>query len=160
MLDCVKSIGVAFIVPVAGDSVISLLYQHVFSSYILHYFDLFYISLMSGIKVNTIYAMNIIAAFLTQLRSFIFTRVCYTLRVLIHLYPCMLHTTRTHSSLPVHVTHYAYSFIFTRVCYTLRVLIHLYPIKNYRGLSPNYRGQRWAYVHFIGGAAIYPIIYP
>ena len=36
----------------------------------------------------------------------------------------------------------------------------LNPIKNYRGLSPNYRGQRWAYVHFIGGAANYPIIYP
>ena len=35
-----------------------------------------------------------------------------------------------------------------------------YPIKNYRGLSPNYRGERWAYVHFIGGAANYPIIYP
>ena len=35
-----------------------------------------------------------------------------------------------------------------------------YPIKNYRGLSPNYRGKRWAYVHFIGGAANYPIIYP
>ena len=35
-----------------------------------------------------------------------------------------------------------------------------YPIKNYRGLSPNYREKRWAYVHFIGGAANYPIIYP
>ena len=35
-----------------------------------------------------------------------------------------------------------------------------YPIKIYRGLSSNYRGQRWAYVHFIGGAANYPIIYP
>ena len=35
-----------------------------------------------------------------------------------------------------------------------------YPIKNYRGLSPNYRGEWWAYVHFIGGAANYPIIYP
>ena len=35
-----------------------------------------------------------------------------------------------------------------------------YPIKNYRGLSPNYRGERWAYVHFLGGAANYPIIYP
>ena len=38
--------------------------------------------------------------------------------------------------------------------------VNNYPIKNYRGLSPNYRGQRWAYVHFIGGAANYPIIYP
>ena len=35
-----------------------------------------------------------------------------------------------------------------------------YPIKNYRRLSPNYRGERWAYVHFIGGAANYSIIYP
>ena len=35
-----------------------------------------------------------------------------------------------------------------------------YPIKNYRGLSLNNRGERWAYVHFIVGAANYPIIYP
>ena len=35
----------------------------------------------------------------------------------------------------------------------------LYPIKNYRGLSPNYRGERWAYVHLIRGAANHPIIY-
>ena len=34
-----------------------------------------------------------------------------------------------------------------------------YPIKNYRGLSPNYRGERWAYVHLIRGAANHPIIY-
>ena len=34
-----------------------------------------------------------------------------------------------------------------------------YPIKNYRGLGPNYRGKRWAYVHFKGGAADHPIIY-
>ena len=33
-----------------------------------------------------------------------------------------------------------------------------YPIKNYRGLNPNYMGKRWAYVHFIRGAANYPII--
>ena len=32
-----------------------------------------------------------------------------------------------------------------------------YPIKNYRGLSPNYRRKRWAYVHFIRGAANHPI---
>ena len=32
-------------------------------------------------------------------------------------------------------------------------------IKNYRGLSPNYREERWMYVHFIGGAANYPLIY-
>ena len=39
--------------------------------------------------------------------------------------------------------------------------IHLYnPIKNYRELSLNYRGERWAYVHFIGGAANYILIYP
>ena len=42
----------------------------------------------------------------------------------------------------------------------LPLLYWFYPIKNYRGLSPNYRGQRWAFVHFIGGAANYPIIYP
>ena len=35
----------------------------------------------------------------------------------------------------------------------------VYPIKNYRGLSPNYRGKRWVYVHFIRGAANPPIIY-
>ena len=34
-----------------------------------------------------------------------------------------------------------------------------YPIKNYRGLSPDYRGKRWAYVLFIRGAANPPIIY-
>ena len=34
----------------------------------------------------------------------------------------------------------------------------LYPIKNYRGLSPNNRGKRWAYVPFIRGAANHPII--
>ena len=31
-----------------------------------------------------------------------------------------------------------------------------YPIKNYQGA----KSERWAYVHFIGGAANYPIIYP
>ena len=35
----------------------------------------------------------------------------------------------------------------------------VHPIKNYRGLSQNYRGKRWAYVHLIRGAASYPIIY-
>ena len=34
-----------------------------------------------------------------------------------------------------------------------------YPIKNYRRLSPNYRGKRWAYVLFIRGAANPPVIY-
>ena len=34
------------------------------------------------------------------------------------------------------------------------------PSKNYRWLSPNYREKRWAYVHFIGCAANYSIIYP
>ena len=34
-----------------------------------------------------------------------------------------------------------------------------YPIKNYRGLSPNYREERWAHVCFIRGAANHPIIY-
>ena len=34
-----------------------------------------------------------------------------------------------------------------------------YPIKNYRGLSPIYRGKQWAYVHFIRGAANHPVIY-
>ena len=33
-----------------------------------------------------------------------------------------------------------------------------YTMKNYRGLSPNYRGKRWAYVHLIEGSANYPII--
>ena len=32
-----------------------------------------------------------------------------------------------------------------------------YPIKNYRGISPNYRGKRWAYVHLIRGSANHPI---
>ena len=34
-----------------------------------------------------------------------------------------------------------------------------YPIKNYRGLSPNYRGERWAYVDFIGESAKHPVNY-
>ena len=34
-----------------------------------------------------------------------------------------------------------------------------YPMKNYRGLSPNYRGKRWAYVHRIKRTANPPIIY-
>ena len=34
-----------------------------------------------------------------------------------------------------------------------------YPIKNYRGLSPNYRGERWAYVHLIREAANLLITY-
>ena len=33
-----------------------------------------------------------------------------------------------------------------------------YPIKNYRGPSPNYRGERWAQVHLIRGLANQPII--
>ena len=33
-----------------------------------------------------------------------------------------------------------------------------YPIKNYRGLSPNYRGRRWAHVHLIKGSANHSII--
>ena len=33
-----------------------------------------------------------------------------------------------------------------------------YPIKNYGGLSPNYRGKRWAYVNLIRGAANHSII--
>ena len=39
------------------------------------------------------------------------------------------------------------------VCFVLHVSLY-YPIKNYRGLSPNYRGERWAYVHLMRGAAI------
>ena len=50
------------------------------------------------------------------------------------------------------------------LCISLHFLVlsnyyQQYPIKNYRGLSPTYRGKRWAYVHFIGDAANYPIIY-
>ena len=35
-----------------------------------------------------------------------------------------------------------------------------YSIKNYRGLSPNYRGKRWAYIHHIrgSGSVNHPII--
>ena len=34
-----------------------------------------------------------------------------------------------------------------------------YAIKKYRGLSSNYRGERWAYVYLFRGAANYRVIY-
>ena len=43
--------------------------------------------------------------------------------------------------------------------FALKNVSTLYPIKNYRGLSPNNRRKRRAYVHLIRGAANYPIIY-
>ena len=51
---------------------------------------------------------------------------------------------------------YDYHVSFTRAVFSSQ---QFNPIKNYRGLSPNYREERWAYVHLMRGAANHPIIY-
>ena len=48
----------------------------------------------------------------------------------------------------------AYAMLNTEIISTIKYI----PIKNYRVLSPNYRGKWWAYVHLIRGAANHPII--
>ena len=50
-------------------------------------------------------------------------------------------------------------YLLVRLSSLLVRLLSLLPNQELRGLSPNYRGERWAYVHRIRGAANHPIIY-